>query len=121
MDTVAFIPVRGGSKSIHLKNIRPLAGRPLVHWTMSAALGCDRIDRLYVAEGRLSETRTASTEMSEQCRRLSKQLMAQEELSLEAVLFIWDDINDLPAFKMAGFTACPSDASSEIKAVAHYI
>ena len=45
---VAFIPVRGGSKSIHMKNIKPLAGRPLVHWTILAALGCPGIDKLYV-------------------------------------------------------------------------
>ena len=49
MKTVAFIPIRGGSKSIPHKNIRPLAGRPLVHWTMRAALACDGIDRVYVA------------------------------------------------------------------------
>lgn len=49
MTTVAFIPIRGGSKSIPYKNIRPLAGRPLVHWTMQAALDCAAIDRLYVA------------------------------------------------------------------------
>ncbi len=49
METVAFIPVRGGSKSIPHKNIRSLAGRPLVHWTMLAALDCPQIDKLYVA------------------------------------------------------------------------
>ena len=27
---VAFIPVRGGSKSIPLKNIKPISGKPLV-------------------------------------------------------------------------------------------
>lgn len=47
--TVAFIPVRGGSKSIPGKNIRPLAGRPLVHWVLAAAAGCAAIDRVYVA------------------------------------------------------------------------
>jgi len=47
--TVAFIPVRGGSKSIPEKNIRMLAGRPLVHWTRDAALGCARIDRVFVS------------------------------------------------------------------------
>lgn len=46
---VAFIPVRGGSKSISLKNIKPLAGRPLVFWTLDAALGCNYIDRVYVS------------------------------------------------------------------------
>ncbi|MGI5850454.1 MAG: cytidylyltransferase domain-containing protein, partial [Christensenellales bacterium] len=46
---VAFIPVRGGSKSISLKNIKPLAGRPLVFWTLDAALGCNYIDKIYVS------------------------------------------------------------------------
>ena len=46
---VAFIPVRGGSKSIPLKNIQPICGKPLVYWTMRAACGCKYIDRVYVA------------------------------------------------------------------------
>lgn len=46
---VAFIPVRGGSKSIPLKNIRPIAGKPLVYWTVKAACGCKYIDKVYVA------------------------------------------------------------------------
>lgn len=46
---VAFIPVRGGSKSIPLKNIRPICGRPLVYWTVSAACGCASIDKVFVA------------------------------------------------------------------------
>ena len=49
MDTVAFIPVRGGSKSIPRKNIKPLLGTPLVLWTMRAALACPKISLLYVA------------------------------------------------------------------------
>ena len=46
---VAFIPVRGGSKSIPLKNIRPLCGRPLVYWTVRAACACAAVDRVFVA------------------------------------------------------------------------
>lgn len=46
---VAFIPVRGGSKSIHLKNIKPISGKPLVYWTVKAACGCKDIDKVYVA------------------------------------------------------------------------
>ena len=46
---VAFIPARGGSKSIPMKNIRPMAGRPLIHWALAAALGCDGIERVVVA------------------------------------------------------------------------
>ena len=46
---VAFIPVRGGSKSIPLKNIKPICGKPLVYWTVKAACGSKYIDRVYVA------------------------------------------------------------------------
>lgn len=46
---VAFIPVRGGSKSIPLKNIKELNGRPLVYWTVAAACECSAIDRVFVA------------------------------------------------------------------------
>lgn len=46
---VAFIPVRGGSKSIPGKNIRPIAGRPLVYWVLDAASACPEIDQVYVA------------------------------------------------------------------------
>lgn len=46
---VAFIPVRGGSKSIPLKNIRKIAGKPLVYWAAKAADECKEIDRVYVA------------------------------------------------------------------------
>lgn len=46
---VAFIPVRGGSKSIPLKNIKPICGKPLVYWTIKAASDCEYIDCVYVA------------------------------------------------------------------------
>lgn len=46
---VAFIPVRGGSKSIPLKNIKPICGKPLVYWAVKAACECAAIDRVYVA------------------------------------------------------------------------
>ena len=38
MTNIAFIPVRGGSKSIPLKNIKLLLGKPLVYWTAKAIL-----------------------------------------------------------------------------------
>ena len=46
---VALIPVRGGSKSIPLKNIKMLCGKPLVYWVLKAANGCEKIDKIYVA------------------------------------------------------------------------
>jgi N-acylneuraminate cytidylyltransferase len=49
MINVAFIPVRGGSKSIPLKNIKELCGKPLVYWSIKAACECEFIDKVYVA------------------------------------------------------------------------
>lgn len=46
---IAFIPVRGGSKSIPLKNIKEICGKPLVYWTVKAACYCKYIDKVYVA------------------------------------------------------------------------
>ncbi len=46
---VAFIPVRGGSKSIPLKNIKIMAGKPLVYWAIKAANECKYIDKIYVS------------------------------------------------------------------------
>ena len=45
---VAFIPVRGGSKSIPLKNIKKINGRPLVYWVLDAAVQCRKIGRVYL-------------------------------------------------------------------------
>ena len=46
---VALIPARGGSKSIPLKNIKYIAGKPLIYWTIEAALACSMIDRVYLS------------------------------------------------------------------------
>lgn len=46
---IAFIPVRGGSKSIPLKNIKILNGKPLVYWTVKSANEAKCIDKVIVA------------------------------------------------------------------------
>lgn len=45
----AFIPVRGGSKSIPLKNIKPFCGKPLVCWNIEALENCDAINEIIIA------------------------------------------------------------------------
>ena len=46
---IAFIPVRGGSKSIPLKNIKLFCGKPLVCWSIEALENCPQVDRIVVA------------------------------------------------------------------------
>lgn len=49
MKIIAFIPVRGGSKSIPLKNIKPFCDKPLVCWNIEALEKCVVVDEIIVA------------------------------------------------------------------------
>lgn len=46
---IAFIPVRAGSKSIPLKNIKEINGKPLVYWTAKSANDAECIDKVIIA------------------------------------------------------------------------
>ena len=60
-NTVAFIPVRGGSKSIPLKNIKLMNGRPLLYWVLDSADRCNGIDKIIVSTdcGQIAEAAKA--------------------------------------------------------------
>ena len=45
---LAVIPARGGSKRIPRKNIRPFAGKPMIAWSIEAALASELFDRIVV-------------------------------------------------------------------------
>jgi CMP-N-acetylneuraminic acid synthetase len=47
--TVGLITARGGSKSIPQKNVKPLAGKPLIAWTIEAALRSRQLSRVIVS------------------------------------------------------------------------
>ena len=46
---LGLIPARGGSKRVPRKNVLPMAGKPLIAWTIEAALGADSLDRVIVS------------------------------------------------------------------------
>lgn len=45
---IAIIPARGGSKRLPRKNVLPLSNKPLVAWTIEAALQCKKIEKVVV-------------------------------------------------------------------------
>jgi CMP-N-acetylneuraminic acid synthetase len=49
MRFLGIIPARGGSKGVPGKNIRPLAGKPLIAWTIEAAKQSGAMGRLVVS------------------------------------------------------------------------
>lgn len=56
-DHTAFIFCRGGSKGIPDKNIRPVAGKPLLTWAVEGALASRYVSRVVVStdSGRIAE------------------------------------------------------------------
>ncbi len=46
MSYIAFVPARSGSKRLPGKNVKVLAGKPLVVWTLEACVRSERIDRV---------------------------------------------------------------------------
>lgn len=49
MNVLAIVPARGGSKGVPNKNIRRLAGKPLLAWSIEAALAAELVDRVVVS------------------------------------------------------------------------
>lgn len=46
---LGLIPARGGSKGIPRKNVKLIAGKPLIAWTIEAAKGSKLLDKLVVS------------------------------------------------------------------------
>jgi len=46
---LAIIPARGGSKGIPRKNVRDIAGKPLIAWSIEQALASEFVDRVVIS------------------------------------------------------------------------
>jgi N-acylneuraminate cytidylyltransferase len=49
VDVLALIPARGGSKGLPRKNVAPFLGRPLIAWSIAAALEAELVTRIIVS------------------------------------------------------------------------
>ncbi|MEM7354456.1 MAG: acylneuraminate cytidylyltransferase family protein, partial [Acidobacteriota bacterium] len=58
---LALIPARGGSKGIPGKNLAPVAGRPLIAWTIEAARQATGLDRIVVTTDSTEIARVAES------------------------------------------------------------
>jgi N-acylneuraminate cytidylyltransferase len=89
-DVLALIPARGGSKSIPRKNILPLAGFPLIAYSIAAGLAAESITRVIV-----------STD-DEEIAAISRRYGAETPF-LRPAEHAQDDTPDLPVFQHALF------------------
>ena len=88
MQVLAIIPARGGSKSIPRKNIRPLAGHPLIAYSITAALESHYVTRTIVS--------TDDEEIAAVAR-----LYGAETPFLRPAELAQDQTTDLPVFQHA--------------------
>jgi CMP-N-acetylneuraminic acid synthetase len=49
MDVVGLVPARAGSKGIPRKNLAPVAGKPLLQWTIEAAAASELLTRVVLS------------------------------------------------------------------------
>lgn len=70
MKSVAIIPARGGSKRLPHKNILPLAGRPMLAWSIEAAKASTVFEEVYVS--------TECEKISEIARRYGAVVLKRE-------------------------------------------
>ncbi len=88
MHTVAIIPARGGSKGLKEKNICPVAGKPLLAWTIQQALASSSIDKVFVSTDSLviaAVARQYGAEVIERPPELSGDKASSESAILHAL------------------------------------
>jgi len=116
---IGIIPARGGSKGIKSKNIYPLAGRPLIDYTIKEAIAANSFKRLIVS--------TDSAEIAEVARRSGAEVpfMRPAELSRDdsptysviehALTWFWDNENEWYEYMMLLQPTAPLRSSKDIK------
>jgi CMP-N-acetylneuraminic acid synthetase len=90
--TVALIPARGGSKGVKRKNLREVAGKPLLQHTVDAARSCSSIGDIYLSSED-GEILAAGEGMG--CKLVRRPAaLAQDDSSANDVVF--DFFNQVP-------------------------
>jgi YrbI family 3-deoxy-D-manno-octulosonate 8-phosphate phosphatase len=87
-EVLAIVPARGGSKSIPRKNIQPLAGHPLMAYSIAAGLQAESVGRVIVS--------TDDEEIAEIARAYGAETPFMRPAELAA-----DDTQDYPVFQQA--------------------
>lgn len=87
MKVLALIPARGGSKSVPRKNIKILAGKPLIAWTIDAAIHSGIVDQIIVSTDDKEIGEIALTWGAEVPGLRPKALAQDETSSIDVVLY----------------------------------
>jgi CMP-N,N'-diacetyllegionaminic acid synthase len=109
MKIVAAIPARGGSKGIPRKNVRLIAGKPLIAHTIGQALQARAIGRIFVSTDD-GEIANISGEYGAEVVKRPAELASDNATSESALLHILDYLNHHEGFEpdLVVFLQCTS-------------
>lgn len=119
-DVIAFIFARGGSKGLPGKNIRMLAGRPMIAWAITHAKAVERISRVIVS--------TDSEEIASVARKWGAEVpfLRPHDLALDtspewyawrhALSFVQTETGRLPSVMVSVPTTAPLREPGDIEA-----
>jgi len=101
---LAIIPARGGSQGLPQKNIKSLAGKPLILWTIEAALKSKHINRIILS--------TDDEQIANICRGTGidipfmrpKELAKNDSIATDAYIYTIDRLNENLDDKIKEFT-----------------
>ncbi|XP_067915725.1 N-acylneuraminate cytidylyltransferase-like [Heterodontus francisci] len=82
---VALVLARGGSKGIRLKNIKSLAGVPLVGWVLRCALDCGLFESVWVSTDH-DEIEKVAKKFGAKVHRRSSEVSKDSTSSLDTIL-----------------------------------
>lgn len=86
---IAIIPARGGSKGVEKKNIRLLGDKPLIHYTIHAALKSKYINDIFVSTDDDEIMKVALAEGATAIKR-PKKISEDDSPTIDAILHILD-------------------------------
>ncbi len=86
MHIVAVIPARGGSRGIPLKNLREVAGKPLIAYVIEACLAAEPVDRTVVSTDHEGIAQVAR-EFGAEVPFMRPKELAGDEVTLDPVIY----------------------------------
>tara|TARA_B100001059_G_scaffold234887_1_gene278787 strand:- start:114 stop:809 length:696 start_codon:yes stop_codon:yes gene_type:complete len=110
---LAVIPARGGSKGIRDKNIVPVAGKPLIQWTIEAANLSQYIDRLVLStdDPRIKDLATARG--CEDCLDRPPELATDDAKTVDVVFDVLSRVEEFDLVMVLQPT-CPLRTTEDI-------
>ena len=114
---VAIIPARGGSKGVPRKNIRDVAGRPLIAWSIGDCLESARVGRVYVSTEDAeikSVARQAGAEVVDRPAELAQDATSSEAALLQSLDGIAAERGGDPELVVFLQATCPLRTGAEI-------